>query len=316
MPAKPRIEMVGKTFGELTVIAKGPPAQAGQHQKWLCRCSCGQEKLVRGNALRLGKSKTCGGPAHVCKDMTGKRFGRLIVLRRDMTRLYGKFKTKVYYVCQCDCGKTVSVTQGSLKDGTTKSCGCYRSEKARAMRTTHGLSGTPAYKSWNSMMRRCYKILNKFFYNYGARGIIVCDRWHDFVAFIEDMGQPPSGMTLERIDNDAPYGPENCIWADRETQNNNQRRTRRITHQGKTMSATQWERQLGLPVKARLKKGWTEKRALTEPMHTVRTITHDGKTMTVSQWSKHLGIDVKGRLDKGWSEERALLEPRRINQFR
>jgi hypothetical protein len=119
---------------------------------------------------------------------------------------------------------------------------------ARALFTTHGMSKTPIYRTWCAMRCRCFDFCCKNYFNYGGRGITVCDRWLTFENFFEDMGPRPPGLQLERKDNDGNYEPGNCIWADRVQQANNKRNNRHITSHGLTMTLAQWARHKGLPM--------------------------------------------------------------------
>lgn len=145
--------------------------------------------------------------------LTGQRFGRLIVLKCKHVNTYGNY----VWLCKCDCGKVLSVTSGSLTNGHTQSCGC--------LHIKHGLTGSTIYSVWSAMKQRCHNKNNKYYENYGGRGIVVCDRWRNsFENFFHDMGFPPDGTTLERLNNDKNYEPSNCKWASQLEQRHNNRK--------------------------------------------------------------------------------------------
>lgn len=146
--------------------------------------------------------------------LKGKRFGLLMVLPEAGRDGQGN----VTWLCICDCGKETTVRGNHLISNITKSCGCLIGKKE-----THGLSKSPEYHCWESIIQRCTNPNNSAFHNYGSRGITVCDRWLDFENFYADMGDRPEGLTIERVANDGDYEPSNCIWATRSTQQRNHR---------------------------------------------------------------------------------------------
>ena len=187
-------------------------------------------------------------------DLTGKRFGRLVA-----RTFHDTISTGARWICNCDCGNTSIVTANNLRAKQTISCGCYRRETTSKRFRVHGKRWTREYNVWLCAKNRCFNPRCKTYPDYGGRGIQMCDEWkHSFNAFLEHMGKCPEGMTLDRINNDGNYEPANCRWTTVQTQNNNQRRTRMITHNGETLPMSVWAAKLGIPyqtLQTRLHKG-------------------------------------------------------------
>lgn len=167
--------------------------------------------------------------------------------------------------CICTCGNRVVRSGWDLKSGDIASCGCLRSETAKKQMTKHGLHGTPIWRVWNSMIHRCQDQSRKDWRNYGGRGITVCDRWQDFNLFFADMGHVPHGRSIDRIDNDGPYSPQNCRWATPAEQTRNTRQNNTITIDGVSRVLADWVTISGrtpATIRRRLKKGWTARDAV------------------------------------------------------
>jgi hypothetical protein len=206
-------------------------------------------------------------PTHArFQDLTGRAFDRLAVI--DYAGARGGHQ---FWRCRCSCGRTCAATANNLLRGHTRSCGCRKAEIiAGGARRRHSGSRTPEWTAWQHMKGRCYDAASRDYPNYGGRGISVCERWLAcFDNFIADMGRKPSPeLTLDRIDNDGPYCPENCRWATRSVQTTNKRLTRRVTLDGVTKTVHEWCEQYHTGphlVVQRLRKGWEPLRALTTP---------------------------------------------------
>jgi len=182
-------------------------------------------------------------------NMLQRRFMRLVVVAPS--------NGKDYWLCVCDCGEPRRVLGSSLRAGRTRSCGCLSRDLARA-RGKHGASRTNLYKRWQGMIRRCEVPTHHKYYLYGARGIRVCDRWHNYELFVSDMGSPPPGSSIDRIDGNGNYEPGNCRWASPKEQQDHVSGALRITLDGETHCVAEWARRFGMhpnTLRGRIKRG-------------------------------------------------------------
>ncbi len=199
------------------------------------------------------------------QDITGRKFNFLTA-----TKYIGNcFKTRhSVWEFYCHCGRIVNRMACMVKSGKTKSCGCMNWKKEKdgyIFRSNH-----PLYETWVGMMRRCYVKTRRNYMFYGGRGIAVCDRWKKFDEFVSDMGERPNGMTLDRIDNNGNYSPENCRWIDFRNQCINRRSTRFISHDGKNQCLQDWANEKNINVATLHNRindyGWSVKDALETPV--------------------------------------------------
>ena len=160
-------------------------------------------------------------------DISGVRFGRLVAKERVDKK----------WRCACDCGAEKLINPSNMKRGLTKSCGCLSRQLTGARNTAllskHRMSKSGEYKTWQGMHQRCGNRTDKSFNNYGGRGIRVCERWGSFDFFFADMGNRPDGASLDRINVDGDYEPENCRWATAKQQQRNKRNSLIVVIDGK-----------------------------------------------------------------------------------
>jgi hypothetical protein len=199
-------------------------------------------------------------------DLSNQKFGRLTAIRPT----HKDARNNVIWECLCECGNTTHVKTLKLRSGHTRSCGCLRREKQMAGNPTHGLFYSGENKIWVGMKARCKRPANDSFENYGGRGITVDPRWEKFENFYADMGPRPSPQhSIERIDNDKGYGPDNCIWASPQEQARNRRTNHWLDTPRGRFILTEAAAEYGLPrptLAKRLKKGWPVEKALTTPV--------------------------------------------------
>lgn len=175
-------------------------------------------------------------------DLSGKQFGKLLVLSRSE---YSKTAHAYLWNCQCECGNIVKVSGNNLKNGHTKSCGCLKIKKQK----THELSDTRLYNIFYNMKSRCYNTKNPYFYNYGGRGITICNEWlNDFTAFYNwaITNRYKDNLQIDRIDVNGNYEPTNCRWVTIIQNSNNKRTNRYETYMGETHTIAEWAKILGI----------------------------------------------------------------------
>jgi predicted small secreted protein len=190
-----------------------------------------------------------------------------------LTFVRGIDKLRAEY--RCDCGVVKSFYRQNVRSGASKSCGCWRKARGHIANLKHGCKTValtkPVYRSWVDMKKRCYNERHKSFQNYGGRGIIVCERWREsFENFYADMGDRPTGCTLERNDVNRNYEPDNCRWATHREQGLNKRNNVRYEAFGKSLTLGEWSDETGiarLTILMRIKRGATVEDALTRPVN-------------------------------------------------
>ena len=202
------------------------------------------QTVIRGNDMTFQII-----PLHRnAKNISGLTFGRLTAIA-----CVSKTKSGLnQWLCVCSCGTETVTLQKTLANGGTQSCGCIADETFRKNciefdTSIHGMSGTPEHKTWKGIRARCSNPNEPNYKYYGGRGISVCKRWQKFESFFSDMGKrPTSKHSIDRINNEGNYAPENCRWATQTQQMRNTRSNRYITHDGKTMCVAAWAERLGM----------------------------------------------------------------------
>jgi hypothetical protein len=285
-------DLTGQRFGMLVALRRGEARLS--HTYWWCRCDCGREKEVALSSLKSGDSQSCGCST-APEDLTGQRFGRLLVIGPAPSRpRYPKWQ------CKCSCGRTAVVGGQNLRNGSNVSCGCFRRPHGHASKGGDAIS--PTYHSWTHMVARCTDSGSDHFAHYGGRGITVCDRWRSFENFLADMGERPPGTSIDRHpNNDGNYEPGNCRWATPREQMNNTRLTRRLTFRGETASVSEWARRTGLShsgIRNRLARGAAVEAALSAPA-TPKTEGSRGSRNGAAKLSEAQVLEMRQRYAAG-----------------
>jgi len=278
---KRNIDITGQIFFKLTAVRFDHYEQYKNKKReyWLCKCDCGKETIVEKH--NLGKAvKSCGCLVHEAaikrgikysKDITGKRYGRLTVIK-----FHEKRNGLEYWLCKCDCGNKKIILKYHLGK-VINSCGCLLRQTAGDRVRTHGDTYTSLFHRWGRMKERCYNPKHRAYHRYGGRGIKICKEWlkyENFKKWALANGYSDE-LSIDRIDNDGNYEPSNCRWVTNDIQNRNKSTSVLITYNGETLSCAEWSRKLGKTnniVTKRLAMGWSEKDAITVPIRRSRKI--------------------------------------------
>lgn len=252
----------------------------------------------------------------------GDIFGRLTVMKEAGRTASGN----ILWLCSCECGNETKVTGSCLKGGDTKSCGCLNTDKIIARNTTHGLSKTRIYELHHNINQRCYNPKTKFYKHYGGRGIKVCEEWKDFLVFYEWCLRSgyEEGLTIERIDVNGNYCPENCTWISSAKQHDNTTRTIIYSYNGESRTLPEWGRVLGIKYTTLRNRITRNPNDLSKVFSTpVKSPTGNkrgalelcvnGIIKTVKEWGEGVGLGRKGvieRIDRGWTLEEAVTIPK------
>ena len=279
-------DLIGKQFGKLTVVsAQYERSNDLKHNELICtcRCECGNTKDIRYNALAKGTTKSCGCIRGVNdQELIGKRFGKLTVMA--VNRKKKTTRTRIYCMCQCECGNIKEIVYDSLKNGETTSCGCIKHINA-----AKNLQNTKErlYRIWNMMKDRCYNSNNIAYKNYC--NINVCDEWkesfNNFFTWAINHGYY-SELTLDRINSNGNYEPNNCRWITAKAQNNNKTNNIMITLHNMTKTLAEWSTiyniEYSIVRKRIVELKWDPGKALTTP---VRAIIKNGKNRLYNIWN-------------------------------
>lgn len=206
--------------------------------------------------------------AHNFKNLSGLRFGKWLVIEA-YSRYHpstGKRASGLIWLCECSCGNQAMVVGQTLTSGRSTKCQACKGASIK----THGMSGTRVFQAWKNMIGRCRYQSNPMYKIYGGRGIAVCARWLSFSAFLSDMGEPPHNMSLDRINPDGDYQPDNCRWATPKEQSNNRRDNVRYAYLGEDITISQLAEAAGIKrstLAYRLKKWGFENAISIMPSH-------------------------------------------------
>ena len=318
--------LIGEKIGKLFVIKF--LEYKNNHKYYLCKCDCGNTHIASDTGLISGQTKCCSYcRENNFKDITGNKYGSLTVIKRVDDYVFNGGKIS-QWLCKCDCGKETIVRGDYLRSGHTQSCGCLRGEHS----ITHRESNTKLYNVWNSIKSRCFNPNSQAANDYGNRGITMCEEWYNDYTIFRDWafanGYDPKieyknnndKLTVERINVNGNYCPENCKLIPLSKQNENKRNNIRYEFNGKKLLAKEWAEETGIPlttINSRLARGWSIDKILTtnKIRETGMNNTQyeiNGEFHNIYEWSKIYNIDpnvVRSRISGGWNIEKALTEP-------
>lgn len=271
---------IGERYGKLVIIAPSERYQGRIY--WVCRCDCGNTKIIYNRYICGGRIKSCGClaerefPRKHPKFESGQKIGRLTLKTRQMKTQHKK--RIAFWICICECGNETCSRENGLQDGTTKSCGCLGKENSLKQKTTHGLSKHRLTHIHQGMMKRCLDPTDYAFRHYGARGIKICEEWlapapEGFLNFFNWALRNGyrEGLSIDRIDVNGNYEPGNCQWASASQQARNRRDTVKVLYKGKEIALADLYDKLPHDVtydtvKTRIRHlGWDPVKAVTEP---------------------------------------------------
>jgi len=248
----------GDRFGKLTILSEASPVNGKRMYRY--ECECGVIKIGDSYKLRNGEMKTCGSAKCKVERLSpGEVFGRWVVISDS------EIETTL---CECGCGSRKEVLRATLRKGTSRSCGCLQKEVAAlqgAKTARHGMSETKEYRTWRSMRNRCKLPTVHNYQSYGGRGVQVCERWEIFENFFSDIGEIPEGLTLDRIDVNSGYSPDNCRLATPKQQANNKRNNVVLSINGFTGTVSQISDMYCIDaslLRNRLRRGWCPEKAV------------------------------------------------------
>jgi hypothetical protein len=269
------IDLTGKKFNKLTVIAKGNGyyTKGGQYKTtWICRCDCGNVKEIASEKIRKGHTQSCGCVrkqkiANVnFDDITGMKFDRLTVIRFLQPEEREDYRRQ--WLCKCECGNEVQVNSNKLRSGHTRSCGCLMVDFIANLNKKYKYTSKRLYSVYKGMLSRCYDKTQREYHNYGKRGIVVCQEWLDnfdnFAEWAYKNGYKEDAKhlecTLDRQNVDKGYSPDNCRWVSNQVQQNNRRDCIYAEYNGEVHTCMEWSKILGMTyqkVHYHLKRGKT-----------------------------------------------------------
>lgn len=357
---KVKKDLTGMRFGRWTVLERADDhvqPNGNRSATWRCRCDCGAERAVSHSGLLYGRSLSCGclkaekaratcqarkipiAPgmkANAKHDLTGQRFGKLLVVQQAPDHVSSSGTRTTMWECVCDCGQRITCRTYSLTSGHTRSCGCLIYEESyrkacseRVMRHGDSRVGHKSrlYRVWYAMKGRCFCQTDSHYHLYGGRGITVCDEWSSSYEAFKDWAlkngynpeAPHGDCTLDRIDVNGDYCPENCRWVTMKKQANNKQNSRLVEFDGKTQTVSEWAEESGIkPATLRqrlVESDWSIERALTQPVDPLnrrKFYEYNGITKSLSEWARDAGLDMKllwARLKAGWDFEDAITRP-------